>query len=81
MEAVREMWTAAFWRGAGERAIKSGAQALLLVFLGDSTLNVINIGWPEALAMAGTAVLISVLTSVVSAPFGPEGSPSLVKDS
>lgn len=76
------MYSLNFWRNAIlDRGAKSFAQALLLVFLGDSALNVINVNWPEALGLASTAALISVLTSIVSSPVGPEGSPSIVKDS
>jgi hypothetical protein len=72
------MFTAAFWLAAGERAVKTFAQSLVALFIGGST--VITIDWQQALALAGTATLISVLTSIASLPLGPAGSPSLVPE-
>jgi hypothetical protein len=59
------LFTVEFWKDAGERALKTFAQALLAVFLVSGT-TVLNADWGTALATAGTAVLISFLTSVVS---------------
>lgn len=51
-----------FWRGAAERAIKTGAQTLLsLVTVGQA---VTDMDWPGALAITATAVLASLLTSI-----------------
>ena len=51
-----------FWLGVGERAVKTFAQALLAVL---TTGTVVwDLDWVQALGIAGTAVLISVLTSV-----------------
>jgi len=76
------MWSKAFWRGAGERAVKTFGQALLTFFaLGQA--DVLSVDWRVALAGAGTAALLSVLTSVASSPLGPEqtvGSATLVDD-
>lgn len=55
-----------FWLDAFERAVKTFAQALLAVFL-VSGVTVLNADWGTALATAGTAVLVSFLTSLVSA--------------
>jgi hypothetical protein len=49
-----------------ERAVKTFAQALLAVFVVSGT-TVLNADWGSALAVAGTAVLVSFLTSLVSA--------------
>lgn len=72
------MFTKVFWLNTAERAIKTFAQALLLVFVGDSAYNVISVNWPESLGLAATGALISVLTSLVSSTVGPKDSPSLV---
>lgn len=69
-----------FWAASVERAVKTFAQALVAVFLGDSALSVISVDWTSAGAVAGTAALVSVLTSVASGTVGPEGSPSLVSE-
>lgn len=72
------MFSKIFWISAAERAFKTFAQALLLVFVGDSAYNVINVNWPESLGLAATGALISVLTSIVSSRVGEKDSPSLV---
>jgi GGDEF domain-containing protein len=71
------MFTADFWTAALERALKSAAQAALLV-LGADQLNVINVAWDDVAGFAAGGAVLSVLTSVVSANIGPTGSPSLV---
>ena len=69
-----------FWVASSERAVKTFAQSLLALFVGDSALNVVNISWEHGLVVAATATLVSFLTSVVSAQVGPAGSPSLVAE-
>lgn len=73
------MTTAAFWKAAFERAVKSFAQAVLAVF-GAGVFNVLNADWENALSIGAGAAVLSLLTSVVSAGVGPTGSPSLVTD-
>jgi len=72
------MLTKQFWLDAFERALKTFAQVLLAVFLGDSTLNVVNFTWTKSLSLAGTAAVVSLLTSVVSTRVSPDNSASLV---
>lgn len=75
-------WSKAFWRGAVERAAKTCAQSLLMFFALER-VDVLTVDWRVVLAGAGTATLLSLLTSVVSSPFGPEqtvGSATLVDD-
>ncbi|QPK81107.1 holin [Schaalia sp. ZJ405] len=51
-----------FWSGVAERAIKTAAQAILAVI---TTGTVIwGLDWKQALGLAATAMLISVLTSI-----------------
>lgn len=63
-----------FWIAAGERAVKTFAQALIPMIVGASLLDV---DWVYALAGAGSAALLSVLTSVASLRVGPFEGPSL----
>lgn len=74
------MWTREFWLGLTERATKSAAQCLIGLWLGDDAFNLIQVDWPHALGLAAGAAVLSVLTSIVSAPIGVTGSPSLVDD-
>jgi hypothetical protein len=60
------MWTKQFWKDAAERAIKTFAQALVAVFAVSQATTVLNVDWKAALATAGTAVVVSLLTSIVS---------------
>lgn len=64
-----------FWLAAAERAIKTFAQALVALFVAGVT--VLTIDWQQGLAVAGTAALVSLLTSVASLRLGPFEGPSL----
>lgn len=69
-----------FWIRTSERAVKTFAQSLALVFLGDQAYNVISVNWPQALGLAATGALLSVLTSIGSTTVGDSNSPSLVEN-
>ena len=60
-----KLFTSAFWVYAGERAIKTAAQAAVAV-LGSNTVTITNIDFVGLLAVAGGAALLSVLTSIVA---------------
>lgn len=64
-----------FWIGLGERAMKTFAQALLAAFTIGTTVTTLY--WPTALAVAGTAALLSVLTSLASLPINGLPAPML----
>jgi hypothetical protein len=72
------MLTKAFWIGATDRGIKSFAQALLLLWGADSGFNVLDVSVPAAFGVAGGAAVLSLLTSIVSAPAGDGGSSALL---
>lgn len=75
------MMNGSFWVGALERAVKTAAQSLLSLWLvGDVAFNLLSIDWGASLGVAAGAAVLSLLSSIVSKPFGPEGSPSLVHD-
>lgn len=61
------MWTSAFWKGAGERGIKTFAQSLLAGFV--VTLPIVEQPWLPALGVAATATVLSLLTSIGNASF------------
>ena len=64
-----------FIRAAGERALKTFAQALVAVFAAGVTI--LDIDWTQAVAVAGTAAVLSILTSIASNNVGPYYGPSL----
>lgn len=72
------MLTAAFWTGAADRAVKSFAQALLLLWGADAGFNVLSVDVGAALGVAGGAAVLSLLTSLVSAPAGENGTSSFL---
>lgn len=72
------MFTARFWKGALERAIKTFAQAELALVTGDG-MGVLDVDWRASASIGALAALASVLTSIVSLGIGPENSPSLVQ--
>lgn len=73
------MWTLNFWRQTNERAVKTAAQAALAFFIVGQTV-ITELDWAAVAGGTAIAAIASVLTSLASAPFGPEDSPSLVRD-
>ena len=72
------MWELAFWKETLDRGVKSAAQAVILgLGLGEG-LNAFAVDWQLALGFALGGAFLSVLTSVISAPFGAKkGSASV----
>lgn len=62
------MFTKAFWKGAAERAIKTGAQTLAAYFV-IGTTGVLDLDWVPALSVSAAAVVASLLTSVANPEF------------
>lgn len=71
--------TPRFWVAAVERAVKTWAQTVAALLVGDG-VNIVTVDWAQILAVAGTAALVSLLTSVASSGIGPHG-PSLADES
>lgn len=69
------IFSRAFVVAAGERALKTFAQALIAVFAAGVTI--LDIDWVQGLAVAGTAALLSILTSIASNNVGSYYGPSL----
>lgn len=68
--------TRSFWASAAERAVKTTAQALIGAIGAAATFD--SVSWDVAGGTAALATLLSLLSSIVSAPVGPDDSPSLV---
>lgn len=73
--------TAAFWRGAAERALKTFFQTFVAVILGSLgaetigvTAGLLDVSWLAALSVAGLAAVLSVATSIGNADFTAAGS-------
>lgn len=73
------MFTTRFWKQAAERAVKSAAQALLGLWVGDQAFNAWQADWAKAAGVAAGAVVLSLVTSAATAGVGDKGSPSAVK--
>jgi hypothetical protein len=71
------MLTLTFWKDAAERAVKTFCQALVAV-LGAGSVGLLNVPWLTSLSTAGMAAVLSLLTSVGSAPLGKPGEASLL---
>jgi hypothetical protein len=72
--------TVQFWKATAERALKTVVQTLLGVWLaGDVVFNVFQVDLLSGLKVALSAGVLSLLTSVASAPFGEPDSPSVVE--
>lgn len=61
------IWTKAFWKGAAERAIKTAAQSLLGAFV--IGVPIFDVDIATGLAIAGTATVASLLTSLIDPKF------------
>jgi hypothetical protein len=72
------IWSGGFWKAAAERAIKTLAQSLIAV-LAIGQVTVLTVDWAQAAAVAATAGILSVLTSIASSGIGNPG-PSLASE-
>jgi len=71
------MFAKLFWISTLERAVKTFAQAVAALLMAGG-FGLIDAPWLDALSAGGMAALLSVLTSVGSATWGPQkGTPSL----
>ena len=71
------MRTTAFWIDAGERAVRTFAQALVAALVAGFVFTDAA-AWGEALLSAVVAALVSLLTSVAASGVGDPASPSLL---
>lgn len=69
--------TGSFLKAVAERALKSAAQAAVLV-VGASQFDWVHADWKSIGLSTLAAGGLSVLTSLASIPYGVDGTPSLV---
>lgn len=73
------MWTKDFWVDALERAVKTFAQAAVAT-ISANAMGVLDVDWLAVLSVAALAGVISIFTSVASAPLSTRGTASLVQE-
>ena len=69
----------AFWLAVLERAAKTAANSLLVMWAGDAGLDIMSVDVQHALGLAGGAAALSVLMSIASVGVGNKG-PSLTTE-
>lgn len=74
------MFTVKFWKASAERAVKSAAQGLIGLWLGDGVFNLWTVDVKLAAGVGAGAAVLSLLTSIVSLPVGASNSPSVVSN-
>lgn len=66
-----------FAKATAERAVKTFAQSGVALLTANAT-GLLDVDWVQLASVSGLAAVVSVLTSIASAPFGGDG-PSLTK--
>lgn len=57
--------TVAFWKSAGERAIKTASQAAIAILGADQFVSALDVNWAEVGGVSLLAGILSILTSIV----------------
>ena len=70
------MWSKQFWKGAGERAVKTFLQtfvAVVVLTVGEEAIGVsaglADVSWLDAMSVAAVATVLSLATAVGNADF------------
>jgi Putative lactococcus lactis phage r1t holin len=73
------LFTWKFWSDALERAFKTAVQAVMLTWgVVDGVLDIGTVDWGTVGPVAAGGALLSILTSIISMPFGDKGTASIV---
>lgn len=72
------MWSKVFWKATAERALKTFAQAVIALWAASDVGSLLSVNLQDTLAVGGMAAVVSVLTSILSAPVGNATTPSLL---
>ena len=70
------MRTRKFWEDAGERCVRTMAQALLAL-MGTDALGIVGLDWAQMLSVAVGAGIMSLLTAIVATGIGDKGTTQL----
>ncbi|MGW5147511.1 holin [Rhodococcus koreensis] len=73
------IYTAQFWKDAGERTIATGIQTLAGFFAADQVFEIAALDWREIGLASLTAAGIALLKAIAAALVGVKGSASLTK--
>lgn len=71
--------TAAFWKAAAERAVKTVAQSAVALITANAT-GLLDIDWVQLASVSGLAGLVSLLTSIGSDAITGGTGPSLANE-
>lgn len=66
------MWTVAFWKNAGERAIKTFAQAFGAA-VGSDVIGVTDLDWATVASVSLMAAILSVMFSIANPDYIASG--------
>ena len=73
------MFTKSFWLESTDRSVKSAAQAIVLALGAAEGFNLFEADAQNVLGLALGAAALSLLTSLISAPFNAKGTASLIQ--
>lgn len=72
------IWTVAFWKGAGERAIKTFFQTFVAL-IGTTAVLLQDVDWLLILSGSALAAVLSIATSLGNASFTAGKEPVIVE--
>lgn len=72
------MWNVVFWKDAGERAVRTAAQAVLAMW-GTQVTGILQVDLVQTLSVAGFAAVASILMSLVASNVGDHESASVIE--
>ena len=73
------MRTRKFWTDAGERVVRTMAQALLAL-MGTDALGIVGLDWAQMLSVAAGAGIMALLTAIVATGIGDKGTTQLLRE-
>ena len=71
------IWTKNFWLDTLERAIRTGAQVLLLAWGADQFFNAFELDWVNGAGVFAGGMVLAVLTALAASPLGTGGTASI----